>query len=55
MARTLNMTKSASPLMILLISALIALALGVHAVSAGDPLYGSEFAILPPAVDSATQ
>ncbi len=49
------MNQSASPLMILLISALIVLALGVHAVSAGDPMYGSEFAILPPAAESITQ
>jgi len=48
------MNQSASPLMILLIAALILLALGVHAVSAGDPLYGSEFAILPPVGENAT-
>ncbi len=39
--RILFMDNSASPLMVLLIATLVVMALGVHAVFAADPLYGS--------------
>jgi hypothetical protein len=47
------MEQSLSPLFALLIATLILLALGVHAVSAGDPEYGLQLLPLPPALEAS--
>ncbi|WP_281178027.1 hypothetical protein [Aestuariivita boseongensis] len=39
--------------MLLLIASLVVLALSVHGISASDPAYGSQLAILPPTLSGA--
>ena len=50
--RNLCMEQSASPLLVLMIASIVVLAVGVHAVFAGDPFYGSNFDLIAPAVFS---
>ena len=49
---THNMEQSASPLLVFMIASIVVLAVGVHAVFAGDPFYGSNLYITAPAVFS---
>jgi len=50
-----GMENSVAPLLTLKIVAIVVLALGVHAVSSSDPLYGSNIDIASPAMISLEQ
>lgn len=50
--RTFCMEQSASPLLVFMIASIVVLAVGVHAVFAGDPFYGSNLDLVAPTVFS---